>query len=142
MKDIIQKEKMYDHSIEKVWKAISEAEEISAWFIKADFKPEVGYKYTFTAPEEQNCTQITGEVKEASPYTLVYTWVVQNTNVETIVKWELAEVSGKTQLRLEHSGISNYEGETAVAMFNSFNGGWDNCISELEKYLNKILSEA
>ena len=141
MKDIIQKEKVYDHSIDKVWKAISEAEEISAWFIKADFKPEVGYHYTFESTGE-NCTAITGIVKQASPYTLIYTWVVQNTSVETTVKWNLEESDGKTKLTLEHSGIAAYEGETAVAMFNSFNGGWDNCISELDKYLNNVLSEA
>lgn len=142
MKDIIQKEKHYDHPIAKVWEAISQAEEISAWFIKADFMAEVGYRYTFTAPEEQNCTQITGVVKEASPYTLVYTWTVQNTSVETVVRWDLEEVDGKTLLKLEHSGISNYEGETAVAMFDSFNGGWDHCVAELEQYLEKITNEA
>ena len=138
--DTIQKEKLYDHPIDKVWKAISNADEISSWFIKADFKPEIGYHYTFTS-SEANCTQISGVVKEAHPYRLVYTWVVQHTNVETLVTWHLEEVDGKTRLLLEHSGISGYEGETVVAMFNSFKGGWDNCVSNLENYLNKILSE-
>lgn len=142
MKDLISKEKMFDHSIDKVWKAISEADEISAWFLKADFKPEVGFKYTFTAPEEQNCVPISGEVKEADPYTLVYTWKVENTDVETLVKWVLEAVGDQTKLTLEHSGISNYSGETAVKMFNSFNGGWDNCVSGLDKYLEKALHEA
>ena len=141
MKDIIQKEKVYGHSIDRVWKAISNAEEISAWFIKADFKPEVGYHYTFESTGE-DCTAITGIVKQANPYTLIYTWVVQNTDVETTVKWNLEEYHGKTKLTLEHSGIAGYEGKTAVAMFDSFNGGWDNCISELDKYLNNVLSEA
>ncbi|RKN82438.1 SRPBCC family protein [Ulvibacterium marinum] len=135
MKDVISKEHLFDHSIDKVWNAISKAEEISAWFIDADFKAETGYNYTFTADEEHGCTQITGVVKEANPYTLVYTWTVQNTDTETTVKWELNEVEGKTKLYLEHSGISKYPGDSAVQMFTSFNAGWDNCVSELSKYL-------
>jgi len=120
-----------------VWNAISKAEEISAWFINADFKAEPGYKYTFTASEEQGCTQITGVVKEADPYTLVYTWIVQNTDTETTVKWMLEEFDGKTKLYLEHSGISKYSGETAVTMFGHFAKGWDNCIKELTQYLTQ-----
>jgi len=51
MKDVIIKEQMLNHSIDKVWNAISKQEEISTWFINADFKAEPGYKYTFKAGE-------------------------------------------------------------------------------------------
>ncbi|MEX0291668.1 MAG: SRPBCC domain-containing protein [Flavobacteriaceae bacterium] len=135
MKDIISKEHTFSHPIGKVWNAISKAEEISTWFIKADFKAEPGYQYTFTASEENDCTQITGVVKEADPYTLIYTWIVADTKAETTVKWELQETTEGTKLFLEHSGISKYEGETAVAMFTSFDKGWTNCINELSAYL-------
>ncbi|PCJ94737.1 MAG: hypothetical protein COA50_10090, partial [Flavobacteriaceae bacterium] len=122
MNDLITKEHIFTHSIDKVWSAISTAEEISAWFIKADFKAESGYKYTFTATEERGCMEITGEVKKADPYTLVYTWVVQNTDTETIVMWELTPHEGGTKLLLEHSGISNYPEASAVKFFNDFSG--------------------
>ena len=135
MKDVILKEQVFNHSIDKVWNSISKEEEISTWFIKADFKAEKGYRYTFFS-EGENCTQISGEVKEANPYTLIYTWIVQNTNVVTTVKWSLKEFKGKTKLFLEHSGISGYDGDTAVSMFNSFDVGWDNCAMELGKFLN------
>ena len=139
MKDVITKEHVFVHAIDAVWNAISKAEEISAWFINADFKAKKGYKYTFTASEEHNCTQITGVVKEADPYTLVYTWIVQDTNAETTVKWFLEPVKEGTRLILEHSGISNYPEKSAVSMFNNFNAGWDNCIKELTSYLKKAV---
>ena len=135
MEDKIVKEYNFNHPIDKVWKAISSADEISAWFIKADFEPKPGYKYTFTASEEQNCTQITGEVKEATPYTLAYTWVLENTTVETLVTWKLEPHENGTRLNLEHSGISAYPGDTAVAMFKNYSGGWQACADELTKYL-------
>ena len=137
MNDVIVKEHEFNQSIDKVWSAISNESEISEWFIKADFKAEKGYAYTFTASEEKGCLTITGEVKEASPYTLVYTWVVADTNVETTVKWVLKKTENGTNLYLEHSGISNYPDDSAVAMFNSFSGGWADCVNQLEKYVNQ-----
>ena len=137
MKDSIKKEKVFNHPIDKIWNAITNAEEISAWFIKADFKAETGYKYTFTASEEKGCLTITGEVKKSDPYTLVYTWIVENTDIETTVTWELVPTEHGIKLYLEHSGISNYPGDNAVKMFESFNGGWDGCINQLTNYLKQ-----
>jgi uncharacterized protein YndB with AHSA1/START domain len=141
MKDVITKEHVFDHTIDKVWHAITQAEEISAWFIKADFKAEKGYKYTFTAePNEKGCTVISGEVKSASPYLLVYTWIVGDTKTETTVSWALESTSNGTKLTLKHSGISNYGGETAIAMFESFGDGWSNCLNSLENYLKELVN--
>lgn len=141
MQDTIQREHVFNHPIQQVWKAISDAEQISAWFIQANFKPEKGYQYTFTHTDEStgNCTNITGEVLEASPvHKLVYTWVVPGTGVDTTVSWQLKETDTGTHLLLEHSGISQYPAETAVKMFDSFSGGWDNCIVELTQYLEPV----
>ena len=133
-KDTISKEVILKSNIESVWNAITKQEEISAWFLNADFKAEEGYQYTFTTPDER-CIPIRGVVKKADPYTLVYTWIVDDTKVETTVQWKLEVVEGGTKLNLEHSGISNYPDDSAIKMFESFNGGWDNCISGLTKYL-------
>ena len=139
MKDSISKEQLLPHPIGKVWSAITKAEEISTWFIKADFKAQKGYQYTFTSDGENGCTQITGEIKQANPYVLEYSWIVADTKVETIVKWSLQETEEGTLLSLEHSGISNYDGDSALQMFTSFNGGWDNCITGLAGYLKETI---
>ncbi len=141
MKDVIKKEVLFNHSIEKVWEAITKADEISTWFIKADFKAEKGYEYVFTSePNEKGCTTISGVVKKADPYVLIYTWIVADTKIETTVSWQLEPTGSGTKLVLAHSGISNYEGETAIAMFESFNGGWDNCINGLTNYLKEVIN--
>mgnify|MGYP003653462928 CR=1 FL=1 len=138
MNKTIAKEKVFNHPIDQIWNAITKAEEISTWFIKADFKAEKGFNYTFKSePNEKGCTVISGTVKEASPYVLVYTWIVADTKVETTVTWTLEDLGNSTKLSLEHSGIENYAGETAIAMFESFNGGWDNCINGLTNYLKE-----
>ena len=137
MKNIITKEKVFNHPIDKVWNAISKGEEISIWFLKADFKAEKGYRYTFSSePNEKGCTTIHGIIKEATPYVLIYTWIVADTDVETTVTWILESVAEGTKLYLKHSGISNYTGDTAIAMFESFDDGWTGCINQLTDYLN------
>lgn len=136
MKDALKKEKTFTHSIDKVWKAISEGAEISKWFIQADFKPEVGYEYTFTAAEEHGGTIIKGKVLAATPYNLKYTWRVGEVPVDTTVSWLLEESADGTKLTLEHSGISSYPEESATEMLGHFDKGWDLCVTELVTYLN------
>ncbi len=142
MKDLIKKEHQYQADIAEVWKAITSADDISAWFIKADFKPEVGYNYTFTHEHvsensEKTCTVISGKVLEADPvHNLVYTWEVSGTGVETTVRWQLQENEQGTLVTLIHSGISNYQTQEMITkMFTNFSNGWENCITNLEKYL-------
>lgn len=139
MKDVITKEALFNHSIDTVWNAITKAEELSNWFIEADFKAEKGYQYTFNSSGE-NCSPIVGEVKSANPYILAYTWIVKGTPGVTMVTWELIATDKGTLLHLEHSGISHYTGETAITMFESFNGGWDNCINGLTNYLKNLVN--
>ncbi|MEM7485070.1 MAG: SRPBCC domain-containing protein [Bacteroidota bacterium] len=136
MKDVIRKEHSFNFPIEKVWDAISKADEISSWFVKADFKAESGYAYTFSSLEE-DCPKITGVVKHAKPFTLIYTWIVEGTDIETVVKWELTENDKGTKLVLEHSGISNYPENSAVTFFASFDAGWNGCMHKLETFLPK-----
>ncbi|MEO9485771.1 MAG: SRPBCC domain-containing protein [Ekhidna sp.] len=141
MKDALTKEKTFAHSIDKVWKAITEGEEISKWFIQADFKAEVGYEYTFTAAEEHGGTIIKGKVLSATPYTLEYSWRVGDTEIDTIVSWQLEESADGTKLMLEHSGISNFPEEAATEMLGHFDKGWDMCISGLTEYLTNEINK-
>ncbi len=134
IKDTITKETIFNANIDKVWNAISKQEEISKWFLKANFKAEAGYQYTFLSSED-DCDPIIGEVISADPYVLIYTWKIKGTDVDTTVKWLLESLDEKTKLTLEHSGISKYGEPNAINMFESFNGGWDNCINGLTNFL-------
>ena len=127
----IELEHVYTHPIDRVWRAISDEKEISTWFIKADFKPVVGYAYTFT----HESTTITGVVKGVDePKELVYTWNIGGMDAESTVSWRLESVTGGTRVVLTHSGIESY-GDSAAQMFSSFKKGWATCISDLAEFL-------
>ncbi len=141
MKKTIQKEKVFNHAIDKVWTAISTGKEISKWFIEADFKPEVGYQYTLTASEENGCTVVKGEVLEASPYVLKYSWMVSDVPTETIVTWTLEDLGDSTKLTLVHSDIEKYDEQAAAEMMSHFDKGWEGCLSGLTNYFKNEVKQ-
>ena len=125
----------YAHSIADVWRAISNADAISKWFIQADFVARKGYEYTFTHEE----TTVSGTVLEVDPpRLLVYTWIVGGTTAKTVVRWELTEQDAGTLLRIEHTGFEKYA-DAAPSMLKSSVGGWNAVASELEKWLDANL---
>ncbi len=134
MKDAIIKEQIFNGPIDTVWQAITVAEEMSIWLEPTNFKAIKGFRYVINA-KANDCPPIVGEVIEADPYTLVYSWIIEANPVRTLVKWVLEEVEGGTKVYLEHSGIANYSGEDAIAMFESFSGGWEKCFNGITKHL-------
>jgi uncharacterized protein YndB with AHSA1/START domain len=128
----VELEHVYAHKIDRVWRAISDEQEISAWFIKADFKAIVGYHYTFT----HETTTITGEVVTAAePNELAYTWNIGGMDAESTVTWKLESVTEGTRLVLTHTGIESY-GDSAAQMFGAFKKGWETCMSDLGSFLD------
>jgi len=122
----------YAHSPEKVWDSISDGKAISDWFIKADFKAEMGYQYTFTHED----TIINGEVKEVNrPKKLAYTWIIKGVGIETLVEWILEEKDGGTELTIVHSGFDKYSDEKRESVFSAHSGGWEHQLSSLAKFL-------
>ena len=130
----IKKERLYQHPIAKVWEAITEQKRISQWFIQADFKAQVGYQYKLT----HESTVVSGEVTTVNPvFHLMYTWKVNEDPTTTLVSWRLEEKGDKTLLTLEHTGLENYDAQTAPTMFGHFSEGWEKCVEDLDQYLKK-----
>jgi uncharacterized protein YndB with AHSA1/START domain len=115
-------EAFYPHSPERVWRAISDANELSRWLMTTDFKPVVGERYTMKAkPSPGFDGVITGEILEANPPNrLVYSWnggPLKN----TLVSWTLTPRGTGTQVKLEHKG---FRGPAALAVSVVLGMGW------------------
>lgn len=129
---------MLPQGIDTVWKALTQEESLNEWFMPAKFKAKVGFKYTFNSPDD-SCSAISGRVLEASPYTLCYTWVEEGMDVITEVMWSLESTEKGTLLHLVHSGFDNYDGKTALKMFEGFNNGWEKFMTALQDYTSKTV---
>lgn len=120
--------KTYKHPISKVWDAITNQKSLKEWFVPGSFKAEPGFAYSF----KNEYTYVRGEVLQVTPPTLlVYTWIKEDTDIETTVRWELEEVNGYTNLTITHTGIEKYSDDMA----NRNQEGWNYVISAIEQYL-------
>src|SRR5436190_7560466 len=99
-------ETWYAHAPEKVWRAITDSELLSAWLLPNDFAPRRGHFFTLrTRPQAGFDGVVHGEVMECeAPRRLSYKWTAGG--LSTRVFWSLApHPSGGTDVVVEHEGF-------------------------------------
>lgn len=119
-------ERTYNASVERVWKAISDRDEMEKWYFKiADFKPEVGCKFTFYGGEEGGFQYVhLCEVKEVvKERKLSYSWRYEGYEGNSLVTFELFPEGDKTRVKLSHSGLETFPAIDAFKKTN-FVAGW------------------
>jgi uncharacterized protein YndB with AHSA1/START domain len=122
----------------KVWRALTDSKLIEAWLMPNNFRPEVGYKFTFkTQPVAGWDGTVNCEVLEVVPERrLVYSWGGGSQKIEgyghqldTKVIWDLSpKAGGGTLLRMEHSGF-----DPESFAFKMMGDGWRRKVSERMK---------
>jgi uncharacterized protein YndB with AHSA1/START domain len=113
----------YPHPPERVWRALTDPEQIGEWLMETDFTPVVGAKYVMRAkPMPGWRGLVEGEVTEVVPNRrLVYTWLGNEKGPLTTVTWELTPTATGTRLKLTHSGFVGLRGLIA---HTALKGGW------------------
>jgi uncharacterized protein YndB with AHSA1/START domain len=133
----IVKEVILNAPIEKVWKALTDKEEMKKWYFDiADFKPEVGFTFSFFGEKDGRkfihiCTIQEVEINKK----LSYTWTYEGIKGETIVHFQLFPESNQTRLRLTHEGLENLPQNEDYAKSN-FEEGWNYIIgTSIKNYI-------
>ncbi|OAD90865.1 ATPase [Aequorivita soesokkakensis] len=132
-------ERVYNASISKVWKAITDKEEMKKWYFDlAEFKPEVGFKFQFMGGTEDNEYLHLCEITEVIPEKkLTYSWRYDGYEGNSFVSFELFEKGDETRLKLTHRGLESFPNNPDFAKTN-FEMGWDQIINtSLKEYLSK-----
>ena len=108
MKRDLKFERYFRHSPDRVWKALTDNKALAEWYLGNDFRPVVGYQFTFhPEPEMGFDGLLSGEVILVDkPYQLVYTLRGGSLQHETIVTWTLTPDGGGTHLVLHHTGFT------------------------------------
>jgi uncharacterized protein YndB with AHSA1/START domain len=131
-------ERTFNAPIAKVWTAITDRDAMSEWYFDLkEFKPEVGFEFSFLVEWDDNRFDHRCRVTEVIPgRKLAHTWRYEGHPGESLVTWELFDEGGKTRLRLTHEGLDNFP---KLPMFDrsNFNEGWTSLTGKLEKYLEK-----
>lgn len=116
---------------EKVWRALTEPEMLSAWLMATEGRPLPGQAFTFRSePTPWWDGIVRCEVLESEPpRRLRYSWRSgpESSPLDTVVTWTLTPTpSGGTRLALEHSGFV----PANKFAFDGASQGWQRMIGE------------
>lgn len=129
------KEVLLNAPVERVWKALTDNKQMQAWYFDiADFKPEVGFEFSFTG-QGSDVTDFVHlcRITAVEPERLLqHTWAYEGRSGESVLTWELTADGDKTHLKLTHEGLHTFAAHGKDFGRDSFNGGW-------EEILNKSL---
>lgn len=132
-------EKTFNAPVSRVWQAITDKDEMKKWYFDiAEFKAEKGFRFEFTAGDE-NGTQYLHlcEITEVVPEKkLTYSWRYDNFAGNSLVTFELFEQGDKTLLKLTHEGIETFPHDNPDFAESNFSQGWNQIINtSLKEYL-------
>jgi uncharacterized protein YndB with AHSA1/START domain len=125
----IEREAVYAHSPERVWRALVDPAELAAWLMPNDFVAEPGHEFTLDTGEHVG--KIQAEVLEIDePRLLRCRW----TGVfgDSVVTFELFPEGDGTRLRVVHDGFA----DPLPPVFDDFDEGWK---QKLEEDLPRVL---
>lgn len=130
--NVIVKQRFNAHP-EKVWKAITNKEEMKKWYFDIpDFKLELHNEFSFYESDEEKKYHHHGEILEIIPEKkLKHSWSYPDISKEkTLVKWEIEADGEGTSLTLTHKGIENFEHLGKDFSHHNFEEGWKEIVSK------------
>lgn len=131
-KKIVVIERIYEATIEKVWEALTNKDQMKQWYFDvSDFKAEVGFEFQFSAENEGKIYLHKCKVVEAKPITkIAYTWSYEGYEGQSLVTFELfSEDENKTRLKLTHSGTDSFLSHPDFEKAD-FNEGWESILGQ------------
>jgi uncharacterized protein YndB with AHSA1/START domain len=128
---------------EKVWKAITEKDEMKKWyFALAEFKPEVGFEFQFTGGTEERTYLHLCRITEVIPQKkLTHSWRYDGYEGTSFVTFELFAEGANTKVRLTHEGVETFPASNPDFARKNFVEGWTAIIgTSLVNYIHALQS--
>lgn len=133
-------ERTYNASIAKVWKAITDKNEMKKWYFDlAEFKPEVGFEFRFLGgPDEKKYLHICKITEVVAGRKLTYSWRYDGYEGISYVTFELFAEGNGTKVKLTHAGLETFPTSNPDLAKENFVTGWTAIIgTSLREYLEK-----
>jgi uncharacterized protein YndB with AHSA1/START domain len=122
-------EREMPHSLEKIWRALTQEPLIEQWLMKNDFQPVVNCRFDLRADwGVVNCQVLAVEPNKL----LSYTW--ESLSLKSVITWTLTPTSSGTHLRMEQSGFRPEQQQA----YEGAKGGWQRFFDNLEQVLMRI----
>lgn len=97
----VEADEFVPHPPSRVWAALTDRDQLAAWFMPNDFTPEVGHRFTFDTGRwgVTDCEVL--ELRE--PELVRYSW--RNGEFDTEVTWQLVPEGRGTRVLVTHAGF-------------------------------------
>ena len=132
-------EQTFKTSIDTVWNAITEIDQMHGWYFDSisSFKPEVGFETQFNVKSQGRNFMHLWKVTEVVPLKmLAYNWKYEEYPGDSLVKFELFEENKMTKLRLTHKVLEDFPEDIPEFKRESGVEGWTFFISKsLKEFL-------
>jgi uncharacterized protein YndB with AHSA1/START domain len=133
-------------SVEAVWRAITEKDQMKQWFFETidSFRPEVGFQTRFKVRSGDKDYVHLWKVAEVVPRErIAYDWRYEGYPGDSRVTFELSPVDHVTKLKLIHEGQENFRGEDPNFSRENCTAGWKAFLgTRLTLYLQKAQAAA
>ena len=120
----------YKAPVYKVWEALTVKEQMKKWYFDlAEFKPELGFKFSFTGgTEEKSYLHLCRITELEFERKLTHTWVYEGFEGVSFVSWELFAVGDKTRVKLTHAGLETFPKANKDFARENFVEGWNHIV--------------
>ena len=124
-------ERIYNATVEKIWNAITNNEQMKQWYFKiADFKPEVGFEFSFLEGNEVKYLHVCKVTEVIPNEKLAYTWRFEGYPGDSLLTFELFPEGGQTRLKLTHAGLETFSSIGPDFAVSSFKEGWTHILGK------------
>lgn len=142
--DPIIKEVLLDATPAKVWKAITDRDEMKQWYFDLkEFKAVPGFEFEFEGGPDDRIYIHQCRITEVIPLKkLSYTWSYKGYQGTTLVTFQLFEEGERTRLQLTHEGLESFAVNNNPDLDRkNFDAGWTHIIgTSLKEYIDKSIS--
>ena len=145
MQDAITREITVKASQERVYQAITDPKQITAWFPDAiEGALEVGARPIFTFTDYDHRVELYIEAATPHEY-FAYRWVPGGQSAlgdvlkvpNTLVEFFIEEDGAGSKITLKESGFASLPPEAGEAAFKDNTGGWEHMMTRLQKVLDE-----
>ena len=133
-------ERTYDASVTRVWKAITDKDEMKKWYFDlAEFKPVKGFEFQFEGgPDGRKYLHLCKITEVIPERKIAYSWRYDGYEGNSIVTFELFAENNKTRLRLTHEGLDTFPKNNVDFYKSNFAEGWTYIVgTSLKDFLEK-----
>lgn len=126
-------DQLFDKSIDEVWKAITELDQMKEWFFDniPYFKPEVGFRTQFNVKAPSRDFMHLWEVAKVIPNKMIVTkWRFEGIEGKSLVIFELTGIGTKTKLTVTNKVTQDFDDSIPEFKRESCIGGWNYFINE------------